>query len=99
MIPLRDENPAGLTPTVTRALIIANVLAFVVELSSGPRLASMFAPYGLVPARVTASFSGEGSPLAACLTVFSSMFLHGGWVHLIGNMWYLWIFGDNVEDR
>jgi hypothetical protein len=99
MIPLRDENPSSTVPTVTRALIVANVLAFVFEVSLGPQLANVVSGWGLVPQRLAGALAGHeavGIPMA---TVLTSMFLHGGWVHLIGNMWYLWLFGDNVEDR
>jgi membrane associated rhomboid family serine protease len=99
MFPLRDDNPSRTTPVVTRALIAANVIAFVLELGMGPELASLITVWGLVPMRVAAVFSGTESAAPVLATFLSSMFLHGGWVHLIGNMWYLWIFGDNVEDH
>ncbi len=99
MIPLRDENPASTVPTVTRALIVANALAFVFELALGPRLTGLVVGWGLVPHRVAQVFGGGEPAGPALATIVTSMFLHGGWVHLIGNMWYLWIFGDNVEDR
>jgi membrane associated rhomboid family serine protease len=99
MIPLRDENPSTITPIVTRALIALNVAAFLFELSMGSYLGYFVRGWGLVPERLGLAFAG-GEPLPpALLTVLTSMFLHGGWVHLIGNMWYLWIFGDNIEDR
>lgn len=99
MIPLRDENPASSTPVVTRALIALNALAFLFELSQGGRLGVLVNGWGLVPGRVSAMIAGLEPVPPTVVTVFTSMFLHGGWVHLIGNMWYLWIFGDNVEDR
>jgi len=99
MIPLRDENPASRPPVVTRAFIIANVLVFLVELSLGDALPNVLRDWGVVPGRLVASFAGDTSLPVELATVFTSMFLHGGWLHLIGNMWYLWIFGDNVEDR
>ena len=99
MIPLRDENPSQTVPVVTRLLIAINAVAFVGELSLGPELRAFILDWGLVPARVTLALSGEGPVAGAALTALSSMFLHGGWLHLVGNMWYLWIFGDNVEDR
>jgi membrane associated rhomboid family serine protease len=86
VIPLKDSIPSATRPFVTYAVIVANSLAFLWELST-PNLID----YTLVPARFTAHPS-----LAPIVT---SMFLHGGWLHLIGNMLYLWIFGDNVEDR
>src|SRR6186997_1900458 len=88
MIPLRDVIPSRTTPYITVTIIILNALAWFLELSL-PReeLAVFLQVYGVVPARFQP------------LTLLTSMFLHGGWMHVIGNMWYLWIFGDNVEDR
>jgi len=87
MIPLRDIIPSRTTPIVTIALIVANALVFLFELSLGPAVNDFTLYYGLVPA----AFSW--------VAVFTSMFLHGGLFHVAGNMLYLWIFGDNVEDR
>ncbi len=88
MIPLRDVIPSRTAPIVTVALIAANALAFLFELSLPERqLEAFISVYGVVPAYF------------AWPTVLTSMFLHGGWLHLLGNMLYLWIFGDNVEDR
>src|SRR5213593_1892439 len=100
MIPLRDENPSSKVPVVTRLLIAINVVMFAYEIWLGPALRPFILEWGLRPARLTLALRyGEGSLLAPGLTLVTSMFLHGGWAHLIGNMWYLWIFGDNVEDR
>lgn len=99
MIPLRDDNPAQRVPVVTRVLILANIAAWVLELAQGEALPEFLRDWGVVPGRLMASFSGGTSMPVEFATVFTSMFLHGGWMHLIGNMWYLWIFGDNVEDR
>ena len=96
MIPLRDRNPSGTFPLVTVAIIAACTVVFFYELTA-PSLNQLFATYALVPARVTLGIE-NGSPLGALTPFLTSMFLHGGWLHLIGNMWYLWIFGDNVED-
>ena len=94
VIPIRDENPASLAPVMTRILIGLNVGAFFYELSLGPALRDFMMQWGLVPVRLAAGLaSGLG------ITLLTSMFLHGGWMHLLGNMWYLGIFGDNVEDR
>jgi hypothetical protein len=94
VIPIRDENPSTLTPVVTRIIITLNVAAFLYELSLGPALRDFMMQWGLVPVRLAAGFGfGFG------ITLLTSMFLHGGWMHLLGNMWYLAIFGDNVEDR
>ena len=99
MIPVRDNVPARRYPLITVTLILANVVAFLYELSLQPEVRNEFIfLYGMVPAKLVSQhpvdlFGNTG------LSIFSSMFLHGGWVHLLGNMWYLWIFGDNVEDR
>ena len=99
MIPLRDDNPSQSAPTVVRALIALNVVAFLFELSLGRGLNEFVFGFGVVPLRFAYAFTGD-LPLAPAIgTAFSSMFLHGGWLHLLGNLWYLWIFGDNVEDR
>ena len=87
MIPLRDIIPSRTTPYVTISLISLNVLVFLYELSLGRAVDAFTLYFGLVPA----AFSW--------VTVFTSMFLHGGLLHVAGNMLYLWIFGDNVEDR
>ena len=101
MIPLRDRNPRNTVPVVTIALIVANCLVFFRELTAdaaGTNL--MIENLGLIPARTVAFFAGESVTISqGLLPFFTSMFLHGGWMHLIGNMWFLWIFGDNVEDR
>lgn len=98
MIPLRDENPATLVPWVTVTLIAANVVAFLFEVSLGERLQPFLAVFGAVPARLLSSGPGVEQGWPGAVTVFSSMFLHGGWLHVAGNMLYLWIFGNNVED-
>ena len=100
MIPIRDENPSGSVPVVTRALIAVNAGVFLYELMLGPGIAEFFQRFGMVPLRVSLAFGEGAEPVAApALTFVTSMFLHGGWMHLLGNMWYLWIFGDNLEDR
>ncbi len=104
MIPLRDANPTHRTPFVTLALIVGCVVAFAWELgvlgSGGdPALERFFGQYGVVPARLTGALAGEGDLGGAALAVLTSLFLHGGWLHLGGNLLYLWIFGNNVEDR
>lgn len=92
MIPLRDHNPSNTVPFVTLALIIANIYVFWQEITT-PRLRSFIMEYALVPANV------NFTDLETLEPFFTSMFLHGGWLHLISNMWFLWIFGNNVEDR
>ena len=99
MIPLRDENPALRPPIVTRLFIAANVVAFLYEVLLGPQLRPFVLEFGLVPARLAMAARGEAELGGAAITILTSVFLHGGWLHLLGNMWYLWIFGDNVEDR
>jgi membrane associated rhomboid family serine protease len=89
MLPLRDINPIRTTPFVNYALILANVAAFV-KLASLP---PWYEPgYALVPARIVAD------PLGEAFTILTSMFMHANLTHLVGNLWFLWIFGDNVED-
>ncbi|HEY9862294.1 MAG TPA: rhomboid family intramembrane serine protease [Candidatus Obscuribacterales bacterium] len=102
MVPLRDDNPTIITPYVTYALIVANILVFLLELSFAPgQLERFFYTWAVVPRQLTASFAGQaisaGPP--EWLTLFSSQFLHGGFLHIAGNMLFLWIFGNNVEDR
>jgi membrane associated rhomboid family serine protease len=102
MIPLRDENPIATVPVVTRALIVVNAAAFLYEVMLGPDLHDFLFTWGLVPARIHLALAEGFDPgfwTATALTFVTSMFLHGGWMHLLGNMWYLWIFGDNIEDR
>ncbi len=101
MFPIRDDVPSRTFPVVTVGLIVINVIIFFFELALGSNgLRAFVGNYGLVPGYVTAyATGGEVSAGRAFFPFFSSMFLHGGWIHLIGNMWYLWIFGDNIEDR
>jgi membrane associated rhomboid family serine protease len=100
MIPLRDTIPSSIFPTTTATLIGLNVLAFLYELSLGRDLDLFIMRYGAVPLRFVLAGQTDGvSILERFLPLFTSMFLHGGWFHLIGNMLYLWIFGDNIEDR
>jgi rhomboid family protein len=88
MIPLRDVIPSRTTPYITITIITLNALAWLFELALPREVLPVFLQfYGVVPADFSAP------------TLVTSMFLHGGWLHVIGNMWYLWIFGDNVEDR
>ncbi len=112
MFPYKDDNPTLTTPVVTFALIGANLLvwAFVQGFGAEPYLSGSVCSLGLVPGYLLGSIPreaaiplGEGmlctvGQVAAPLTVLSSMFLHGGWLHLIGNMWFLWVFGNNIED-
>jgi membrane associated rhomboid family serine protease len=100
MIPLRDAIPAQSFPAATVLLIALNVLAFLYELSLGEALDVFIMRYGAVPLRfVLAGQMEQVSTVERFFPLFTSMFLHGGWLHLGGNMLYLWIFGDNIEDR
>lgn len=99
MIPLKDRNPTHKVPYVTFFLIGMNIVVFLYEISLGEALSGFFESYGIVPARVYSALTGETLSIAALGTLFSSMFLHGGWLHLGGNMLYMWVFGDNVEDK
>ena len=100
MLPLRDDIPSSRLPFVTVTLIVLNVIVFFQELMLGERLNDALLEWALIPARYTdADVARQFSLVEQILPFFSSMFLHGGWVHLFGNMWILWIFGDNVEDR
>lgn len=100
MIPLRDSHPSGTVPIVTIGLIAINSLVWLYELSLGHRLDSFLVEYGLTPLRFIYFFRLPGGFLDNSLVpLFSSTFIHAGWLHVIGNMWFLWIFGDNVEDR
>ena len=100
MIPLRDTIPARTRPVVTQVIIVANVLVYLVQMAQGPHLERFVYFYGLVPARYfvpqIADYFSAGEQALALL---SFMFLHGGFWHLLGNMWSLYIFGDNVEDH
>lgn len=105
MLPLKDDVPSQSTPVVTVGLIMASVLAFLYQLSltgggpAGARAAQDFVlEFGLVPCRLAGRCGGGTAVVAPVLTIFTSMFLHGGFFHVGGNMLYLWIFGDNVED-
>lgn len=100
MIPLRDENPATLKPVITVGLIVLCTLTFFWQLTLGAQAEAMIQALGVIPAALFGyqSQSPELRQIPAVLTVVTSMFLHGGWMHLFGNMLYLWIFGNNVED-
>lgn len=99
MFPLKDDIPSQRVPVVTLWLIIVNILCFVYQLSLGQELEPFIIAHGFVPARFVAEQAGTGISLAGYLPIFSAMFLHGGLLHVFSNLWMLWIFGDNVEDR
>jgi membrane associated rhomboid family serine protease len=92
MIPLHDENPTHSTPVFTVTLIAINVLVYINTLAVPGQIASIYDNYALVPAQLI------HSPVSNYPNIFSSMFLHAGFMHLAGNMLYLWIFGNNIED-
>jgi membrane associated rhomboid family serine protease len=101
VIPLKDMTPRRSVPIVTLLLIAANIFVFIHQLSLPPRaLEEFIKTYGLVPARISLALAGRHYTLTQALVpLFTCMFLHGGFLHIIGNMWFLWIFGANVEDR
>ncbi len=112
MFPYRDENPTYLTPLVTLGIILVNALVWVVVQGAGtyPAVARSVCELGAIPGELLGSLrAGTEIPVGpglschltgepAWYTVLTSMFLHGGWLHIIGNMWFLWVFGNNVED-
>jgi len=100
MFPIHDDNPTRITPYVTYVLLSACVLVFFWQISLGDAAQQAVYSFGVIPSVLFASKSlpVELEILPAWLTIFTSMFLHGGWMHLIGNMLYLWVFGNNVED-
>lgn len=100
MIPLRDSTPSGTVPVVTIAIIAVNCLVWLYEVSLGEHAQRFIVEYGLIPLRFVNSYKLQGGFTDnALVPLFASIFMHGGWLHVIGNMWFLWIFGDNVEDR
>jgi membrane associated rhomboid family serine protease len=97
MIPLRDDAPRSAIPYVNYLLIVLNVLAFLFELT--PIASGFETQFAFIPYHVDLWVRGAKPADYALVPVFTSMFLHAGWLHLLGNMWFLYIFGDNVEDR
>src|SRR5690348_13650603 len=101
MIPIRDDQPRFSAPYVNNFLIGINVIIFLFESVLDPEsLKALVFQFGVIPAHVTALVAGSGryQPVAVLVPFFTSMFLHGSWMHVLGNMWFLWIFGDNIED-
>src|SRR6202521_1721495 len=104
MIPIRDDQPRFSTPYITYFLVALNTVVFLYELAVGAQsheaLNAMIYQFGIVPDHIGSVLTGEThlSVAAAFLPILTSMFLHGSWLHIIGNMWVLWIFGDNIED-
>ncbi len=102
MFPLQDSIPARFPPVMMWSLVVLNSVLFLLELSLPPKtLEWIVYLFGIVPARYTHPewATVVGFPLDDYWPFLTSMFLHGGWMHIIGNMWFLWLFGDNVEDR
>ena len=98
LIPLRDHNPHSRFPAVTLLIIAANVVAWFYELNLGERLQSFILAAGAIPYEIVNHVDIQPRNLLPVPgSIWTSMFLHGGWMHLIGNMWFLWIFGDNIE--
>jgi len=111
VFPLRDENPTELTPFVTVTIIVANVATWLLLQNAGvgQRFLQSLCVYGAIPGEISGRIApGQWVELGQGVTcrigglgvaaLFSSMFMHGGWMHLIGNMWFLWVFGNNIED-
>jgi hypothetical protein len=104
MIPLRDDQPRFSTPYVNYFIVALNTVIFLFEwwlgMQSQGALNALIYEFGVVPRHVTGALGGspDFSLVGAILPIFTSMFMHGSWLHIIGNMWVLWIFGDNIED-
>jgi len=101
MIPIRDDRPSFTTPFINYVLIALNTLVFLYEVLLGPHTREVFVyQFGVEPLRVLAALglANMHVPDPSALPLLTSMFLHASWLHLIGNMWVLWIFGDNIED-
>jgi membrane associated rhomboid family serine protease len=102
VFPINDDNPTSRTAYVTYTLVVLNVLFFIYELSlTPPQLERFFQLYAVIPRELTTSFSGitVNQPIPEPLTLITSQFLHGGLAHIFGNMLFLWIFGNNIEDQ
>ncbi len=101
MLPIRDDNPTRTFPLVTFLLILANGLVWLWELSlgTGAALTAAYIRFGFIPGILTGAYQAPSSSLHPyALTVLTSMFMHGSWSHILGNMLFLWIFGNNIED-
>jgi membrane associated rhomboid family serine protease len=101
MLPIKDDQPRYSTPFVNSFLIGLNILIYFYQWTLGPRSGELFARvYGEVPAHLAAFFAGSPSYTLPQVVIpfFTSMFLHASWMHVLGNMWFLYIFGDNIED-
>lgn len=98
MIPLRHTLPNMTTPVVNRALVIGNVIIFIAQLLMGPMTERIIQTFGYIPARLVDPAAFQYQPWEVAITLVSSLFLHGGLVHLFGNLIYLWVFGGAIED-
>jgi len=101
MFPIKDDQPRYSTPYVNGFLIALNILIYIFQSTLDPRSYELFArQFGVVPSHVFAFLAGSPHyPLGAVVVpLFTSMFVHAGWAHVLGNMWFLFIFGDNIED-
>jgi membrane associated rhomboid family serine protease len=98
VIPIRHTLPRRTVPFVNRTLVFANVAMFALQVFLGPRTEALIQTFGYIPARLVDPHAWGFAPWEVALTLFTSLFLHGGFVHLIGNMIYLWVFGGAVED-
>lgn len=100
MLPIRDNIKSGSFPVVAVGLILANFFVFYQELLLSDQALILFInTYGLVPASFMTGLNQGSASLTLFGPLLTNLFLHGGWMHIIGNMWYIWIFGDNIEDR
>jgi membrane associated rhomboid family serine protease len=102
VFPYSDDNPTRITPVVTYGIIALNVVVFFHQLSLGEQgLAQFFQLYAVIPEQLTASLTGVpvGQSVPEPLTLITSQFLHGGFAHILGNMLFLWVFGNNIEDQ
>jgi len=101
MIPIRDTIKSRTVPVAVLLIIFLNAFVFILELSLGPKAETLFMEAGFVPGRFFSAETYGGSLISVYrfFPLFSSMFLHGGWMHFLGNMLFLWVFGDNVEDH
>ncbi|MDJ0687416.1 MAG: rhomboid family intramembrane serine protease [Xenococcaceae cyanobacterium MO_188.B32] len=100
MVPFKDNNPTQTTPVIVYTLITINIVLFFHELSLGAKSSSLFDVFALIPQQLTASLAGNppNRVIPEIYTLITSQFLHGGLIHISGNMLFLWIFGDNVEE-
>jgi len=100
MIPIRDSIKSATFPIISSLIILTNVLVFIWQLDfSRQEMLAFIQHYALIPAKITFAVLNNPGDAAAYLPLLTNLFMHGGWMHLIGNMWYIQIFGDNVEDR